>query len=133
MLGLKRMTPRRFILLLMLLAAGILLVGYRQATADPVVRQARIGVVDWPKDQPPLRLVLISDVHVAGPDMPPARLARIVEGINSLSPDLVLIAGDFVSDKKLSTHQYSEAQATAPLRHLRASLGIVAVLGNHDH
>jgi len=47
-----------------------------------------------------LRLLLISDIHVAGPDMRPSRFARIVEQANALRPDAVLIAGDLVGDKK---------------------------------
>jgi hypothetical protein len=80
-----------------------------------------------------VRAVLISDLHVAGPDMPPSRLARIVRQINALAPDMVLIAGDFISDKRLSTRLYSHDQAVEPLRGLRPRLGTFAVLGNHDH
>ena len=54
----------------------------------------------WPAGAAPVRAVLIADLHVAGPDMPPARLARIVAQVNALRPDLVLIAGDFISDKR---------------------------------
>jgi predicted MPP superfamily phosphohydrolase len=65
--------------------------------------------------------------------MPPSRLIRLVGRINALSPDLVLIAGDFVSDKKLATRRYPLREAVAPLAALRAPLGRIAVLGNHDH
>jgi uncharacterized protein len=85
----------------------------------------------WAADTPPLRIVLISDIHVAGPDMPPSRLASIVDRINALSPDLVLIAGDLVSDKALRTRSYAFADALAPLSRLKAPR--LAVLGNHDH
>jgi hypothetical protein len=77
--------------------------------------------------------VLISDIHVAGPDMPPKRLREIVGQIDALAPDLVLIAGDFVSDKKLATKRYSAAEAVAPLRDLALRRTVIAVLGNHDH
>jgi predicted MPP superfamily phosphohydrolase len=127
------MTLRR--LFLVLVAAALLLAGwgYWTAIADPVVREAEIALPGWPAGAPPLRAVLISDLHVAGPDMPPARLERIVAQVNALRPDLVLIAGDFISDKRLSTRLYSQAEAAAPLAGLRARLGTVAVLGNHDH
>jgi len=65
--------------------------------------------------------------------MPPSRLRRIVQEVNALNPDLVLLAGDFTSDKRLMTKHYSGAQAIAPLAGLKARLGAVAVLGNHDH
>ncbi|MEA3014770.1 MAG: uncharacterized protein QOD42_3315 [Sphingomonadales bacterium] len=65
--------------------------------------------------------------------MPPERLARIVGQVNALRPDLVLIAGDFVSDKRVPTHRYSCADAVAPLAGPRTRFGTIAVLGNHDH
>jgi predicted MPP superfamily phosphohydrolase len=77
--------------------------------------------------------LLLSDIHVGGPDMPPARLARIVSRANALRPDIVLLAGDFISDKRSGTRDYSYPVALAPLRGLTARLGAFAVLGNHDH
>ncbi len=106
---------------------------YSIAVRDPVIRRASIRLPDWPADAPPVKVMLVSDVHVAGPDMPPERLARIVRQINAAKPDLVLFAGDFVSDKRLSTHKYWALEAMAPLAKLTAPLGVVAVLGNHDH
>lgn len=122
-------------ILLLLVALAIALAGwcYWTAVADPVVREASVGLADWPAGAPPVRAVLISDIHVAGPDMPPARLARIVARINALRPDIVLIAGDFVSDKRASTRHYAQAEAAAPLAGLRPRLGSFAVMGNHDH
>jgi predicted MPP superfamily phosphohydrolase len=107
--------------------------GTWEACSPPRVRNARIVLADWPPGARPLRLLLVSDIHVAGPDMSPARLHAIVGLLNQLRPDLVLLAGDFVSDKKLSNHKYPADQAIAPLRDLTAPLGVVAVLGNHDH
>ncbi|HEX8364124.1 MAG TPA: metallophosphoesterase [Allosphingosinicella sp.] len=111
---------------------GAALIGwmYRTATADPVVRRT---VVALPGLSRPLRAVLISDIHVGGPDMPPSRLSRIVTQINALSPDLVLIAGDLISDKRTGTRRYGYREALAPLAALRARVGVYAVLGNHDH
>jgi hypothetical protein len=123
----------RILAALVALGAALLGWAYWIAIADPVVREARVGLDGWPEGAPPVRIVLISDVHVAGPDMHPARLTRIVARINSLRPDLVLIAGDLVSDKRLSTQHYSMAEAIAPLAGLRARFGTIAVLGNHDH
>jgi uncharacterized protein len=106
---------------------------YWTAIRDPIVREARVELAGWPQGQRPLRVLLASDIHVQGPDMPPERLARIVDQINELRPDLVLLAGDFSGDRQLATRWYSYGEALAPLRGLRAPLGVVAVLGNHDH
>lgn len=127
------MRVRRF--LLVMVALGLALLGwcYWTAIADPVVRETAVALPDWPAGAPPVRALLMSDLHVAGPDMPPERLARIVEQANALRPDIVLIAGDFISDRRVSTRTYSFAEAVAPLAGLRSRLGTVAVLGNHDH
>ena len=119
----------------LLVAFGLLSTGwaYWTAIADPVVREAELGLPGWPAGAAPVRAVLLADLHVAGPDMPPERLARIVAQVNALRPDLVLIAGDFISDRRVSTRAYAFTEAVAPLAALRSRLGTVAVLGNHDH
>jgi predicted MPP superfamily phosphohydrolase len=127
------MSMRRFLLLLVALALALLGWCYWSAIADPVVREADVALPDWPAGAPPVRALLISDLHVAGPDMPPERLARIVGQANALRPDIVLIAGDFISDRRMSTRTYSFEEAVAPLAALRSQFGTVAVLGNHDH
>lgn len=124
---------KRFLLILVLLGLAATAYAYREATSTPRVRTARVALPGWPAGARPIRAVLISDIHVAGPDMPPARLARIVSQIDTLRPDVVLIAGDLVSQKMTSTRVYSMAQAIAPLARLRPRLGTFAVLGNHDH
>jgi predicted MPP superfamily phosphohydrolase len=86
------------------------------------VRRAEIGLANWPDGAAPVRAVLISDIHVAGPDMPPERLARIVEQINGLAPDIVLIAGDLISEKGVATRLYSMADAIRPLGKLEPRL-----------
>lgn len=126
---------RRLRLLLLILLVGVIgLPGwsYRTAISDPVIRHARIGLPDYPIDKTPITVVLISDIHVAGPDMPPERLVRIVGQINVLKPDIVLMAGDFVSDKRVATKIYSFAESVKPLAALRTRFGSFAVLGNHD-
>ena len=136
MIAPEKRRPRRWLRWLLLLAfvgAALLAKGYWNATRDPLIRTAKVEVADWPAGQPPLRLLLLSDIHVAGPDMPPERVVRIVAELNRLKPDLVLIAGDLVSEKRSATHIYSAAEVVAPLGGLRAPLGVVVAPGNHDH
>lgn len=124
---------RRWAALVALLGIAVLARGYWNSTRDPVVRSAAVAVADWPAGRAPLRVLLLSDTHVAGPDMPPERLARIVDRLNRLKPDLVLIAGDLVSEKRTATHIYTPAEIVAPLGRLKAPLGVVVAPGNHDH
>ncbi len=126
---------RKRIWLLALLFVGVLTIGkgYWNATRDPLVRTATLSVDGWPEDQPPLTILLFSDIHVAGPDMPPERLRRLVRQFNALQPDLILIGGDLVSEKRLATHVYTPAEIVAPLADLQSPLGTIVALGNHDH
>lgn len=80
-----------------------------------------------------MRVLLVSDTHVAGPDMPPERLRAVMQKLNRLNPDLILLAGDFHSGKTLSTRHYSATEITAPFAAAKAKYGVVAVLGNHDY
>jgi predicted MPP superfamily phosphohydrolase len=106
--------------------------GYSNARADPIVRQTRINLPDWPRGAAPIRVVLISDVHIGNMAMDSARLSRIVAQINALKPDIVLIAGDFVyGHDPVAARGYAQ-QLIEPLSALRAPLGVVATLGNHD-
>ena len=79
MIAPEKRRPRRWLRWLLLLAfvgAALLAKGYWNATRDPLIRSASVEVGDWPKGQGPVRILLLSDTHVAGRDMPPARLAR---------------------------------------------------------
>jgi hypothetical protein len=107
--------------------------GYWNATRDPLVRATTLHTADWPQGEKPLKLLLISDIHVAGPDMPPERAARLVRQLDALHPDLVLVAGDLISEKSLATHVYTVPEAVAPLKAFTAPLGVIIVMGNHDH
>jgi len=124
---------KRFWAVVVLLAIGLFgIAGWREAQQMPLVRETRVRLPGWPAGARPVRLVLISDVHVSRPDMPPSRLADIVARINRLEPDVVVIAGDLTSDKP-SAIRVETGEALAPLRGLRTPLGVFAVYGNHDH
>ena len=128
------MSKFRLILLSCLLAfVGLGAKAWHDTMADPVVRRATIVMPQLPAGQAPLTLLLLSDIHVSGPDMPPSRLARIVAQANALEPDIVLVAGDLVSDKRTATRIYSTQETIAPLAALSPRLAKLAVPGNHDH
>src|SRR5207248_211520 len=100
-----RKTCRR--LVAALLTVAFLGWGYSNAIQAPIVRSASIKLPRYPAGMPALRLLLLSDTHVQGPDTPPGRLERIVADANRLRPDLVVLAGDFEGDSWTSTKGYS--------------------------
>ena len=106
---------------------------YAEARRDPVVREASISLPGWPEGVAPVRVVLISDVHIGTVAMGPERLTRIVAQINALKPDLVLIAGDFILGHAKDSAARIGTTMVAPLAGLKPRLGTIAAIGNHDH
>lgn len=129
------MIRKLFWLLAAGLLAGLALLGYAwwEARQPPIVREAFVAVPDWPAGEPERTVLLISDTHVHAPEMPPARLAGILRQLNGVQPDLIFLAGDYLSDRPNRDQPYTADQTVAALAQLRAPLGVVAVLGNHDH
>jgi len=123
----------RLILVTALLGGAIALFAYGQARRLPVVRSASVALADWPNGTPPIKIALISDIHIGNATMDEPRLAAVVDRINELHPDLVLIAGDFIAGHQADPEGRAAWRLTAPLAKLRPRLGTVAVLGNHDH
>lgn len=115
---------------LALLIALVACLGFREATRDPVVRR---GEVALPGLARPMKIVLLSDIHIGTAAMGPERLARIVGQVNALKPDLIVIAGDFIFGHDPDGAANLGPAMIAPLRQLRAPLGVAAVLGNHDY
>lgn len=122
-----------FFALLLATTMGFGAKAWHDTMRDPVVMRTKVTMAGMPDGAEPITIALISDIHVAGPDMTPERLGRIVAQINALGPDEVLIAGDFVSDKRTATRVYPPAEIIAPLAALDTPLGTVAAPGNHDH
>jgi predicted MPP superfamily phosphohydrolase len=113
-----------------LTAAGC--VGVRNATSTPEARVASVHLAQLPSNSPPIRIALLSDIHVGNIGMRPERLASIVRSVNAARPDIVLLAGDFViGESKKGTAERSYDLAL--LADLRATHGVFAVMGNHDH
>lgn len=124
---------RRAVAMALVLAILVGAKAWYDTMRAPVVERLVVESPALPAGSRPVRIALISDIHVAGPDMPPERLARIVAQVNELKPDLVAIAGDLVSEKRTASHIYTAAEVIAPLGKLSAPLGVVLVPGNHDH
>ena len=79
-----------------------------------------------------LRIAAIADLHACDPWMSLDRVQAIVERTNALRPDIVVLLGDYVAGHR-KVSRYIPASEWAPvLAGLKASLGVHAVLGNHD-
>ncbi len=91
---------------------------------EPLLVFARRKTVAIPL-QTSLRIAVVSDFHV-GVYHKKRFVEKIVRHINALTPDLILLPGDFLDDEE------SDIADLSPLKNLRAKYGVFATTGNHD-
>lgn len=91
------------------------------------VSKHRLPVPDLPEGWRGARLVHLTDIHYGDPRSD--RLFRwMVDTVNALSPDLIVITGDFI------VRYASEVDPCARyLAELKSRHGVLAVLGDHDY
>ncbi len=108
-------------------AAGV--GGYTSLIAPQRLRVQRdeIPIRDLPPGLDGLRICHITDTH-HGPFIAQSYLEEMVEQANALKPDLFVLTGDYVHDTP-----HAIPVGIGVFEGLRAPLGTLAVLGNHDH
>ena len=78
------------------------------------------------------RLAMVSDIHM-GAFVRERHVGKVVKRINSLTPDLVVIAGDlFDVDNELLNDPEELKRISKRLRKIKSKYGTYAVMGNHD-
>jgi uncharacterized protein len=119
-------------------AAGAVAIGCDSILLEPnhphIVRQ-EIALRRWPAQLNGFRIALLSDFHYdAHFSAHPLRAA--IGMVNSLSPDMIVLTGDFVTASEFDGDEEKAAAHAEPcaalLRQMNAPLGLWAVLGNHD-
>ncbi|MEX0328521.1 MAG: metallophosphoesterase [Ruegeria sp.] len=81
---------------------------------------------------PPLRIAVVSDLHAGEPFVGLKRIRQIVRRVNAISPDLILLPGDFARGHRFETRRVTIDEMAPALAQLQARHGVFAVLGNHD-
>ncbi|MFJ8760501.1 metallophosphoesterase [Streptomyces cyaneofuscatus] len=110
-------------------AAGLATVGYGTANVlrGPSVQRITVPLAKLPRAAHGFRIAVVSDIHI-GPILGRAHTRRIVDTINSTSPDLVAVVGDLVDGSVADL-----GSAAEPLAGLRARHGSFFVTGNHEY
>ncbi len=93
----------------------------------PLIRPVSLYHNSLPEAFEGLRIVQVSDVH-AGTFMPPERLARVRDMVESLEPDVVFFTGDQLDRRDVDADLFVHGFAG-----IGAPMGVFGVLGNHDH
>ena len=80
----------------------------------------------------PLRIAILTDLHVGSPFNGIAKLRDTVDRTNAAQPDMICILGDLVIQGVIGGRFVAPEEIATELKRLRAAAGAVAVLGNHD-
>ncbi|MFD3920322.1 metallophosphoesterase [Streptomyces sp. NPDC058595] len=110
-------------------AAALATVGYGTSNVlrGPSVKRVTVPLAKLPRAAHGYRIAVVSDIHL-GPLLGRAHAQRIVDTINSTSPDLVAVVGDMVDGTVADL-----GSAAEPLAGLRAKHGSYFVTGNHEY
>ncbi|MCI3227098.1 metallophosphoesterase, partial [Streptomyces sp. NP-1717] len=101
--------------------------GTSNVLRGPSVKRVTVPLAKLPRAAHGYRIAVVSDIHL-GPLLGRAHAQRIVDTINSTSPDLVAVVGDMVDGTVADL-----GPAAEPLAGLRAKDGSYFVTGNHEY
>lgn len=114
-----------------ILAASVfllLLVSTTKTRTDIVVKDVRLQYSNLPASFNGYRIAFISDLHIGAMVDAPKYTRQIVDTLNSLRTDMVVFGGDLVNIRHAELSEHIERILSG----IRATDGVVAVLGNHD-
>lgn len=117
--------PRHAFLLVAVAVLALSVYGIHEAL-NPRVRWLQIVTDKLPPGTEPIRIAVVSDVHL-GVTMGPRRLPTVLEPIRALKPDLLISLGDLVDGGAVHLEGAAARFAALQPRH-----GKYAVLGNHE-
>jgi uncharacterized protein len=96
------------------------------------VVERTIAVHPWHIEHAGLKIAVLSDLHVGAPYRDLSSVQELVSLTNSYKPDLVVLLGDFVIQGVVGGTFVPPEPIAHELSGLKAPLGVVAILGNHD-
>ena len=99
-------------------------------TKGLIVKEIKIKSDLIPSNFHGFKIIHLSDIHY-GRIIKEKELAKIIEKVNLLKPDIVVLTGDLLDiDKKLTTTEINTL--TAQLKMIKPKINKYAISGNHD-
>lgn len=100
--------------------------------SDARVTRYEVASPRW--TAPPMRIAVLSDLHLGNPWTSLAHLDHWIAQTNALAPDLIVQAGDLLMDRGMwrFSRPASAVEIAERLCGLSAPLGVWSILGNHD-
>lgn len=129
----KKYAPQRWLLsgpqamLVITILCILMLTGGYWNARHPRLHTLKLALPSQQDSPNSMTIIAISDLH-AGKLISRDWVADIVSQINDQQPDLILLLGDILDD-----HNAVSSGGLDALAQLKAPLGVIAVLGNHEH
>lgn len=128
---------KRILLIFSLILFVLALVAAYSYYIEPnrlVVREENLKIPNWSANLDGFKVVAISDIHGGSNYITEDKLRELVELANAQKPDLIVLLGDFVSQKsgKNSELKMPSETIAANLKGFQANYGVYAIIGNHD-
>jgi predicted MPP superfamily phosphohydrolase len=98
-----------------------------------VVRRYALTLPGWPRFSRPLRVALLSDLHVGSHTDDLARFAAMAKEVAALAPDLVLFGGDYMNMQHFGGGRVPPRAIARTLSPITGRHGRFAIMGNHDY
>jgi len=122
--------------ILLLVFAGLIVLGYSYFIEPRLLtlKKAELKIPRWSKSLDGFKVVAISDIHAGSNGVTEKRLDELVENANAQKPDLIVLLGDFISERNSggSGLKIPVEKIAKKLAGFRAKYGVFAVIGNHD-
>ncbi|MEJ7578152.1 MAG: metallophosphoesterase [Pyrinomonadaceae bacterium] len=129
-----RKLNKKLIALLAITLVGIVLAAWAFLIEPAMITVSRhtITIPRWHAAHQNLKIAILTDLHVGAPHISVEKLKQVVERTNTEAPDAIVILGDLVIQDVVGGKFVEPEVIADELRNLRAPLGTIAVLGNHD-
>ncbi|MCX6150489.1 MAG: metallophosphoesterase [Ignavibacteriales bacterium] len=120
---------KQVIAIILVSISFLALIAGRINALNPRIKTLEINIPKKVNSQTSWNVVVASDIHL-GTIIGKSRLSFLVNTINSLKPDIVLLAGDII-DEDLAPVIKEDLGDT--LRNIKAQHGVYAITGNHEY
>jgi len=99
-----------------------------------VVQEEDLEIPNWNAKLDGFKVVAISDIHGGANYITAEKIREIVRLTNAQNPDLIVLLGDYVSQKKGTRTELKMPIETIAenLQGFTAKYGVYAIIGNHD-